>query len=254
MKMTTKQLAAATALALCFWSASQANAQVDYSYTLNNSETDLTGGFNVTLDGSADNNILVGGAMFTASGTPVPGYSSFTTVCLDLRGTLFLGSTYAFTEQGFSSQTGLNPAWGNGSGAASSGAASAAINNAAALYAAHENVSSATDWAALQLAVWKALYDTEANGSVITTGSAQRFTVQTDPTGAAWTEAQTWLGQLPANPNYTGYLLYPANSSAQEVLIGVAAVPEPATLAAGAILLVPFGMSSLRLLRRRSIA
>jgi len=255
MKRTTNHLAGAAALGLCLLGASQANAQTTYNYTLVNNEADLTGGFDVTLDGSGDNGILVGGAMFTASGTPVPGYASFTTVCLDLRGSLTLGSTYSFTEQGFNGQNGINPGWGNdGLGAVSPGtAASAAINNAAAVYAAHENVTSPTDWAALQLAVWKALYDTTANGTIIMSGSDARFSVNTDPTqnSAAWTEAKTWLSQLPSNPNYSGYLLEPVNSGEQEVLIGIQPVPEPATLAAGAVMLVPFLVSSSRFLRRR---
>jgi hypothetical protein len=36
--------------------------------------------------------------------------------------------------------------------------------------------------------------------------------------------------------------------------MGVSPVPEPTTLAAGAVLLVPFAISSIRFLRRRSPA
>jgi hypothetical protein len=256
IKTATSHLARALALVLCLWAANQAKAQVVYTYTANNGP-DLTGGFNVTVDGSQDNDILVGGVLMTAaSGQGVPGYSDFTTVCTDLKGTIYLGSSYTFTLQGFNGQTGLNPAWGNPQAGSATTAASDAINNAAYIYSAHQNVTTPTDWAALQLAVWKALYDTEANGNVLTTGSSQRFTVQTDPTGAAWNEAQTWLGQLPRNPSFTGYLLYPDPTTqngalGQEVLVGVSAVPEPATLAAGALLLVPFAISSIRFLRRR---
>jgi hypothetical protein len=271
MKRITNYLTGALALGLCLWGARQTNAQT-YTYTPNyGSPDELTGGFamSVSTTGSgtiSDSGALVGGILMTATGIGVDGNngSSFTTVCTDLGGTLYLGDSYAFKEVSFNGQTGLNPAWGNnGTGGSSSAAAYQAINNAAYLYSTYDKASmSTTDWAALQLAVWKALYDTEANGNIagITDIDTSRFNVQTDPTGAAWTEAQSWLKALPSStPQYAGYLLYPSPASqygavAQEVLVNVSPVPEPTTLAAGAILLVPFAMSSLRFLPRRSVA
>jgi hypothetical protein len=254
MKTAAKHLIKALALALVLWGANPAKAQVDYTYTPSNGG-DLTSGFHLTIDGNNDYGVLVGGLLMTAgTGQGVPGYSEFTTVCLDLKGAFYLGTPYTFTDQSFSGQTGLNPAWGNnGSGGSSSAAALQAINNAAYMVSTHENVSTPTDWAALQLAVWKALYDTEANGTIVT-GANSRFDVSKDPTGAAWTEAQSWLSALPRTQNFSGYLLYPTLANAQEMFIGVSPVPEPTTLAAGAILLIPFAMSSIQFLRRRSPA
>jgi hypothetical protein len=262
MKTALNHVPKTLALVLVLWGANQAKAQVDsinpadYSYTPSNGG-ELTSGFKLTIDGSREYNVMVGGLLMTAgTGQGVPGYSDFTTVSLDLKGAFVLGSSYTFTEQSFNGQTGLNPAWGNnGSGGSSGAAASQAINNAAYIFSTHENVATPTDWAALQLAVWKALYDTEANGTIVT-GANSRFGVEFVPsaTSAAWTEAQSWLGALPRTQNFSGYLLSPASPCAPEVLIGVSPVPEPTTLAAGAILFVPFAMTTIRFLRRRSPA
>jgi hypothetical protein len=252
MKTATKHVTQALALGLILCGASQAKAQT-YTYTPSNGG-DLVSGFTVSIDNSSDSLYLVGGILMTAgSGEGVSGYSSYTTVCGDLLGALYLGKPYTFNDVRFSGQTGINPSWGNnGSGASSSAAAAAAVNNAAWIYFNHQNASTPDQWAALQLAVWKALYDTESNGSIDNSASTERFNVTQDVNGD-WTTAQTWLSQLPANPQYTGYLLYPNplsqnSATAQEVLIPV---PEPQTLAAGAILLVPFAMSSMQFLRRR---
>jgi hypothetical protein len=249
---TTKQTLSVLALAgATIWGASQ--AQASYDYQIVNSESDLVSGFNVTLDGTADNNILVGGAQVSAQGPAVPGYANFTTVCLDLKGTIYLGSTYTFNEVVYSGQTGLDPNWGNPmSTSQNTSAAYQAINNAAYLFASHQNPASATDWAALQLAVWKVLYDTGADGSVVW-GSGSRFQMNYDPTqnGAAWTEATSWIAALPRTTDYAGYLLAPTDPTAQELIVGVSPVPEPTTLLAGAALLVPLGASTLRFCRKQ---
>jgi hypothetical protein len=245
---TTKQILSVLALAgVAIGGASQ--AQASYQYQIVNSESDLVSGFNVTLDGTADNNILVGGIQTAAQGPAVPGYANFTTVCLDLKGIIYLGSTYTFNEVVYSGQNGLDPNWGNPTTAPTGTASYQAINNAAFLYASHENLTSATDWAALQLAVWKVLYDTGTNGSVVW-GNNSRFQVNYDPTSAAWKEATNWIAALPRTQNYAGYLLQPTDTSAQELIVGVSPVPEPSTLMAGAALLLPFGASTLRFARR----
>ena len=75
----------------------------------------------------------------------------------------------------------------------------------------------------------------------------------------ARTLAETWLSQANANAKYTGYLLIPTPESqyglnAQEMFYNVTPVPEPTTLIAGALLLLPFGASTLRVLRRNRAA
>lgn len=228
---------------LTMWGANQARASYDYTIL---GDGGLLGGFSVSVDGNTESGILVGGIHVT-SASGVPGYNDFTTVCVDLSGRIYLGSTYAFNEVGFTGQSGLNPLWGQPSG--NSPAAYQAINNAAYLYATY-HPATATDWAALQLAVWAAVYNTDASGGI--TGA--RFAVNSDAGSGAWAEAQTWLGSLPRTTDYVGYLLQPVNTSAQELLIGVTPVPETTTWIAGALLLLPFGASTVRILRKRQMA
>jgi hypothetical protein len=111
--------------------------------------------------------------------------------------------------------------------------------------------------AALQLAVWAALFDTTVSGTV--TGT--RFTVSGGD-AVAIALASSWLLGLDGNYGLTGYLLYPSQGREvnadgeppQELLIVPPAVPEPTTIIAGALLLLPFGGSTLRILRKKWMA
>ena len=222
-------------------------ARAAYDYTILGG-ANLVGGFSVSVDGTAENGILVGGIAVTGNvADTVPGYQSFTTVCVDLNGRIYLNSTYAFNEVGFTGQSGLNPLWGQPAGASS--AAYQAINNAAYLFATF-HPTTATDWAALQLAVWKAVYDTTSTGSINWNSGTERFEVTTDVNGA-WTEAQGLLNNLPRNTDYAGYLLKPTDTTAQELLVNVTAVPEYGTMGAGALMLLPFAASTLRIVRKK---
>ena len=222
-------------------------ARAAYDYTILGG-ANLVGGFSVSVDGTAENGILVGGIAVTGNvADTVPGYQSFTTVCVDLNGRIYLNSTYAFNEVGFTGQSGLNPLWGQPAGASS--AAYQAINNAAYLFATF-HPTTATDWAALQLAVWKAVYDTTSTGSINWNSGTERFEVTTDVNGA-WTEAQGLLNNLPRNTDYAGYLLKPTDTTAQELLVNVTAVPEYGTILAGALMLLPFAASTLRIVRKK---
>jgi len=109
------------------------------------------------------------------------------------------------------------------------------------------------DKVALQLAVWEALYDTGATVSSYGFGSgrfgaAANAAALTDGASAI-AEALIWLGET-RTTSYAGYLLLPDDGYSQGVLGGVTPVPEPTTMIAGALLLVPFGASTLRVLRR----
>ena len=64
---------------------------------------------------------------------------------------------------------------------------------------------------------------------------------------------------IPTTRKYAGFLLIPDDAShdvyqygipGQEVLYNISPVPETTTLFTGALLLLPFGASSLRFLRR----
>jgi hypothetical protein len=198
--------------------------------------------------------------------------ASYVTVCTDIEGTLYLGSPYQYNTPitPFSGQTGVNPTWGavntpayllsNPTDAAN---AAQAIQNAAYLFYTYGQLTSTglggtlEQRAALQLAVWEALYDTTGSGNVLTAGA--RFTVSGGSDSAAIALANTWLSGLTGNYGLTGYLLYPTpgiESNAdgeppQELLIGANPVPEAPTVIAGALLLLPFGASAFKILRKK---
>ncbi len=200
--------------------------------------------------------------------------ASYVTVCTDIKGTLYLGKSYTYDAPAtpFSGQTGVKPSWGDGS----AGSAAAAIQNAAYLFYNHGYLTGTglggtlEQKAALQLAVWDVLYDTTGGGSV--TGT--RFSVNaSQPFGAdnaAIGLANTWISDLNSLSNvgnfgYDGYLLYPDpltgvnngpgqdGEPPQELLIAVP-VPESPTVIAGALLLLPFGASAFKILRKKRAA
>jgi hypothetical protein len=208
--------------------------------------------FNVTWDTTTEN-AFAGGILMTRTAGDPSMAASFMTVCTDIGGTLFLGYNYSYSQpQVFNGLTGLRPTWG-----ATAGDAAAAIQAAANIFYTHQGVltsGSQAERSALQLAVWEALYDT-GTGSTLGLGDG-RFRVNSGD-AAAITLAATWLSQVDASARYAGFLLVPDPVQqyglfGQEVFYNVTPVPEPTTLIAGALLLLPFGASTIRILRRKN--
>jgi len=217
--------------------------------------------FNVKFENSSYT-VNAGGIQISQNGT---GHSvnnamplNYVTVCTDFLGSLYVGSTYSYDSPGvsFNGQTGIAPGWNN---------PALAIQNAAKIFYTYGQLSSTglggtvQNMAAVQLAVWISLYDTTASGQVVV-NNASMFQISTSNNSgndtAAITEALSWVSTLNGSYNYAGYLLKPdpLNSQGnpnghdpQELLI---AVPEPATIAAAILLLLPLGVSTLRMLRK----
>lgn len=248
--------------------------------------------FNVAIDGTTLNNALAGGIDMTVVSGPG---SSFETVCSDISGTLYLGGTYSYDAPvGFAGQTGIAPTWGagNGSSLVSVANASAAIQAAADVFYKFQSVFTEgapigglggetvlDDQAALQLAVWAALYNTTAGQSTPILLNGSRFSVQslaTEVASGSWgsiaagtadalTEATAMLDAVNLSDQYSGDLLVPDpvpqnggygpayNAIPQEVLINITPVPEPTTLIAGGLLLLPFAASALRSRNKRQL-
>ena len=249
-------------------------ASASVTYQINNGGLES---FDVAIDGTSINGALAGGIQINrvSGDTSMP--SSYVTVCTDIQGTLYLGRSYTYDTPTtpFSGQTGVNPTWGAvntpaylGSSSANTANAAQAIQNAAYLFYTFGQLTgtglggTTDERAALQLAVWDALYDTTTLGTV--TGS--RFTVSGGD-ASAMSLASTWLSDLNSQANagnfgYTGYLLYPNplsvpnnnNEPPQELLIGAQPVPEAPTVIAGMLLLLPLGASTLRILRKTRMA
>lgn len=222
---------------------------------------------NVSIDNISKNNILCGGIMIMQEGTPnstMP--ANYVTVCTDIGATVYIGQKYTYDSPAtpFSASSGVNPAWGTGG---NPGSAAAAIQNAAYLFYNYGQLTSGgiggsvDNMTALQLAVWDVLYDTTGTGKNSINGtrftySGENSTVQNDVT--------TWIAALNGNSKagsfgYTGGLLYPdptsggvnANGNGEAVQELLIAVPEAPTVIAGALLLLPLGASTVRILNKR---
>jgi hypothetical protein len=221
--------------------------------------------FGLTWDGHSESALAGGITLTRVSGGTIP---SFVSVCTDIGGTVYLGSQYGYSAPTvFNNQDGVVPSWGAGNAGipldtpwtsltvVQQNNAAAAIQAAADIFYHHQGVltgNNVSDKAALQLAVWEALYDTTAGSSTLGFGMG-RFRVSSGDS-AAISQATTWLGQVDANARYTGFLLIPDNHTAQEMFYNVTPVPEPTTMIAGALLLLPFGASTLRFVRRKRAA
>jgi hypothetical protein len=189
--------------------------------------------------------------------------TTFYSVCTDVLGTL--GQDKWYKAESFTGQTGNDPKWGyNNSDAAN------AIQNAAHIfYMVQKNnpglmsTGTSTQKSALQLAVWECLYDTGdiTKGFNLSNGEFRDY----QGNSAAINQATAWINQYlvinPRTQTYSGTLLVPLTSRtgsvdcyAQELLYNICPVPEPTTVVAGALLLLPFGMSTLRSLRKKNIA
>jgi len=245
---------------ITFLVADRASAAV--SYQINNGG--LLGGFNIGIDGTSYSGVLAGGLKITQTGVIDPtAPSEYITLCADVQGTLYLGSTYTYNAPvAFGSLSGLNPTWGANNSAAQ------AIQNAAELFYTHlgelQQSGNEVNKAALQLAVWSALYNTDALGAI----SGSRFTFGGGD-AAAVAQANIWLGLLATDPSgltYTGGIFVPSpdiqyGHTPQELLYApapvtsssVSPVPEPTTVIAGALLLLPFGASAVRVLRKKRV-
>jgi hypothetical protein len=229
---------------------------------------------NVAIDGFSKNGILCGGISIKQEGvvnSTMP--TSYVTICTDIEGSLFLGQNYVYNSpaSAFSGQSGVNPGWGTFTDSQVNGSAAKAIQNAAYLFYHYGQLTAGgiggglDNMTALQLAVWDVLYNTDVGGKVTGTRfsySGEDITVQND--------LNNWISTLNSEVNvgkfgYTGFLLYPDPATSagtvnpsfgnseppQELMI---AVPETTTIIAGALLLLPLGASTLRILNRKRTA
>lgn len=271
-RMTSRIVKHAAVIALAATvSVSAAFATVTYKIGNGGLET-----FNLKMDGSQINGALAGGILLTQ---PDNNFNSsmpkqYTTLCTDIRGTLYLGQSYTYNSPAvpFGSHTGLNPTWGAANTptylsthSINTANAALAIQNAAYLFYTYGQLTATglggdTDHkAALQLAVWSVLYNTDTLGGI--TGS--RFSFSSGDTDAM-TLADSWISDLNNlrqqgnfNYNYSGFLLYPnpdngsmnANHEPPQELL-FAPVPEASTVLAGCMMLLPLGFASFKILRR----
>lgn len=236
---------------------------------------DLEGGWSLSIDGT-DESGYVGAIKLTAG--PV----TINTVCTDIAGVVYLNSTYNYTQKTFAAAptSGIAPFWGSvntpgylstHANVVNTASATQGIQNAAYLFAQYGSyLTSGTlsQKAAVQIAVWAALYDSGnsqdwATDLSYSSGTTARFHAAA-PSGdaAALTTAIGWLNSAlgsdgtGAHTTYSGNVLYSSDlnangTKAQEMLYMPTPVPEPTTVLAGVMLLLPFGASAIRHVRKQ---
>jgi hypothetical protein len=218
----------------------------------------LEWGWNLNIDGFQH-----GGGVGGIEIKPTDGLgNTYITVCTDISGNVTLTSKYDFKSIPFKGQYGLNPNWGYKSDTtADPDKAYAAIQNAAYIFDKNKDVLYATGTgstvykAALQLAVWEALYDT-GNPAGFSFTKPGRF--EASGSSAAASIALDMLKALPSTTEYSGNLLQTfigtePNIAVQELIGILTPVPEPTTVLAGALLLLPFGVITLGKMRKNRI-
>jgi hypothetical protein len=232
------------AIALVGGVASQAKA--DISYTVSDASLEYV---SVQFQGTAYPSVLAGGIGITAAGSS----STYVSVCTDFLGSLYLGNTYTYAAPiptanvlpGYSP----DPAWGQD--------APAAIQNAATLFGNFHSALTSGDYnaaAGLQLAIWTVLYDSTGVGT-FNAGSGAEF--QALGTSDAISQEDIFLNalsSLPANPNVDFLAPDPDKPSngnnpdgnPPQGLLIYAPVPEASTVITATLLLLSFGMCSLK--------
>lgn len=207
-------------------------------------------------------NEWIGIYKFAGSGSEGPS-GDFWSTCLSPAGLLDTAS-HNYTASSFAAGApGKNPAaWAAGT------QGDAGIQNAQYLWRLYAPTIIASGTAAqgtgLVLAMYEALYDSTGYGTTTTSGNG-KFWLTSPLAGSIFNSYTTYLGALngvsstanvAANLG-TGNILRSNENGAGQDLIWIPTatgpivpVPEPATVIAGALLLLPFGASTIRILRK----
>jgi hypothetical protein len=191
-----------------------------------------------------------------AGSQPLPANHSdpFVTFCMDIN--TILGSGWwqsgSFSDANLTQQS--PPATRFASGLYS--AANLYAHYAGGILNANGSWADRAEGAALQLAIWEVLYEPAANGyDVLSTFETSGFKATSVDSGIA-TRANTMLstwGAADPNIDTTFWNAVNANGtfrSSQDLIGPLAPVPEPTTVLAGLLLLLPFGVSTVRILRK----
>ena len=260
---SVKMLALASAVVLCGGLGARASVDMTFSWD----QTYYQAGYTATDINGSD---AIGIYHFTTSaqdGVPNPYWSVCVRPAGLLDGGLHTYNSYSFSE----ANPGIYPsawAWGvDNKGVPQYWG----INNAAYLWSQYgmgivnnPGTTGNQRAAALEFAVWTALYDStgygQLGGAVWSAPTGQMGSASDSNSTLYWynTYVTALTGPLgPTHAVYTGNILESTiagngsqSGGSQEFLLLGTPIPEPTTMIAGALLLLPFGASTLRILRR----
>lgn len=248
MNKVNRRIFTLGAIALVGGLASQAKA--DISYTISDASLEYV---SVEFNNTAFPSVLAGGIGITASGPTGGAPSSYVSVCTDFLGSLYIGNTYTYAQPipTANALPGYNPdpAWAQ--------VPAAAIQNAATLFANYHSVLTSGNYdaaAGLQLAIWTVLYDSTGLGTY-NNGTGALF--QAPGTGGPYDQETAFLNALGSlTPTSSVDILLPTPDSPQngnnpdnnppQGLLVYAPVPEASTVITATLLLLSFGMCSLK--------
>ena len=196
------------------------------------------------------------------SGTPTTG--TIYTYCTDVGIYWQSGQRYEAVQFSDGDANGIRPAWS---------ALTESIENASWLYNTYYSNPNETSYitdakkaAGMQLAIWKVLYDTVDGTGIINPTAWNTGNLQvTGGTANNANQGVSWASQLLADLNaaranntftvYSDTWLHPVNENSQGMIYNdLTPVPEPTTILAGALLLLPFGASTIRYFRKNRAA
>jgi hypothetical protein len=215
-------------------------------------------------------NELIGIYRFTASGSGGP-VNPFWSTCLSPAGNLDWGQ-HAYTSLAFGPGTGTADSGHNPQSWSTVGAPDSGIQNAQYLWRLFSPTiiasGTADQGAGLALAMYEALYDSTGYGMYNAAVNSGNFYVTAGLSGGVLTAYNSYLSILNTASSAAsvtanlanGYVLRDANyvatgvatpGAGQDLIWNVTPVPEPTTMIAGAMLLLPFGLQTVRHLRKR---
>jgi hypothetical protein len=228
--------------------AATANTMATVTMALTDATTLAESGFvaNLPGGGTLTSGELIGLYKFTPTAGDL-GTTPFWSTCLSPGGNLDYGS-YTYNIESFAAAwNGLHPSAWAGTTSDMYG-----ILNAAYLWQKYgAGVANANQGAGLALAMYKVLYDSTGDG---TYGAGGFAVTSWGGHTAAQTAYNNYLAGLLGTSPLAGSILVPTNpngpGSGQEFIL----IPEVTTMIAGAMLLLPFGASTLRYLRKNRAA
>ncbi len=200
---------------------------------------------------------------------------TFLAFCLDIGNSMYSAKTYNYEEKTFTVGAGRTGGDNDGTPPDPTWATDTSGLRAAWIYAKyHDSVNTASERSAMCIAIWEALYEGSGTLDVTLKGTSERtfqattvpgrtglstLTGERNDAGTFMTVADLANYWLSKSTEVTDFSKAPtaiwwAEAQCNDPQSIVGPVPEPSTIIAGALLLLPFGASTIRRFRKNTKA